>query len=174
MTPVTEIMGGPDYRRARVLRGTFNLAVRSGLNKSPPVGVYSRFMKMLLSFVVGAVSICAQDWTPRRIVAITDYLPLARLARIYGDVEIRCSLDANGSVLRAEVLSGHPVLKEQARQNALLWRFQNAGGAPGSNAVTLKYQYRLEGVPQDRAHTVFTVDLPNTIQIIAPLARVNP
>ena len=128
---------------------------------------------MLLSFAVGAVSICAQDWAPSRIVAITDYLPLARQAQISGDVEIKCYLDATGSVIRAESLSGHPLLKEQARKNARLWKFKRAG-AQGSNTVTLKYQYRLEGVPQDRAPTAFAVDLPDRIQIVSSAAPLNP
>ena len=130
-------------------------------------------MRMLVSFVISAVSLFAQDWTPKRIVAITDYVPLARQARISGDVEIKCSLDTNGSVLSAEALSGHPLLRDQARQNALLWKFQRAG-TQGNNTVTLKYRYRLEGELQNRAHTVFVVDLPSTIDIIAPVAWVNP
>jgi hypothetical protein len=69
-------------------------------------------------------------------------------------------------------------LKEQARQNALLWKFQGTE-TKTSNTVTLKYQHRLDGELQDRARTgartVFVVDLPNTIQIIAPaVVYVNP
>jgi len=67
--------------------------------------------------------------------------------------------------------------EEQARKNALLWKFQRTGPQV-SNTVTLNYQYRLDGELQDHArtgaHSVFFVDLPNTIQIIAPLAWMNP
>jgi len=126
---------------------------------------------------MGAIAVFGQDWTPSRIVAIADYVPLARQARIYGDVQVKCFLDTDGSVLRAEVLSGHPLLREQARKNAILWKFRRTGSQE-SNTVTLNYQYRLEGELQDQArtgaHTVFFVDLPNTIQIIAPVAWVNP
>jgi TonB family protein len=126
---------------------------------------------------MGTISVFGQDWTPKRIVAIADYVPIARTARISGDVQVKCFLDADGPVLRAEVLSGHPLLREQARKNALLWKFQRTG-PKASNTVTLNYQYRLEGELQDQArmgaHTVFFVDLPNTIQIIAPVAWVNP
>ena len=87
---------------------------------------------------------------------------------------MKCFLNANGLVLRAEAASGHPLLKEQARQNALLWTFQNNAAQP-TNTVTLKYLYRLEGESEDqRGHTVFIVDLPNTIQIVAPVAFLNP
>jgi TonB family protein len=129
-------------------------------------------MKMIAVWLnAAALSLCAQDWVPKRIVAITDYVTFARYARIEGDVEIKCFLDADGSVIRAEVVSGHPILKEQARQNALLWKFQRATKGE-NNTVTLKY--RLQGEPQDRGHTTFVVDLPKTIQITAPFAPVNP
>ena len=134
-------------------------------------------MRAFLYIVLGTMCAFGQDWTPKRIVAIADYVPLARQARIYGDVQVKCFLDADGSVLRAEVLSGHPLLREQARKNALLWKFQRTG-PKASNTVTLNYQYRLEGELQDQArtgaHTVFFVDLPNTIQIIAPVAWMMP
>lgn len=126
---------------------------------------------------MGAISVFAQDWRPKRIVAIADYVPLAQQARISGDVQVKCFLDTDGSVLRAEVLSGHPLLREQARKNALLWKFQRTT-PQAANTVTLKYQYRLEGELQDQAyrgaHTVFFVDLPDAIHIIAPIAWVNP
>jgi Gram-negative bacterial TonB protein C-terminal len=134
-------------------------------------------MRTFLCFVICTLSLFAQDWTPRRIVAITDYVPLARQARISGDVQVKCFLDADGSVLHAEALSGHQLLREQARKNALLWKFQKTGPQTG-RTVTLNYQYRLEGELQDQAragaHTVFFVDLPDTIHIVAPVAWVNP
>jgi hypothetical protein len=124
--------------------------------------------------VAAALPLCAQDWVPKRIVAITDYVPLARQARIAGEVEIRCFLDANGSVTRAEGVTGHPLLKEQARQNALLWKFQRSTTRGENNSVILKYSYRLEGESQDRGRTVFVVDLPNAIQIVAPELMYTP
>jgi TonB family protein len=129
-------------------------------------------MRLICCVVACATALQAQDWTPRRIVAITDYVPLARQARIAGDVQIKCTLRADGSVNNAEVLSGHPLLKEDARQNALLWRFQRSSAQVTSNTVILKYQYRLEGNPGSR--TVFMVDLPDVIQIISPLPVLNP
>jgi hypothetical protein len=129
---------------------------------------------MLAIWLIAALPVCAQDWTPKRIVAITDYPRLAQFGRIYGDVEIRCYLDADGAVTRTEALKGHPLLAEPARQNAMLWKFQRTGSLGENKTITLKYQYRLEGEPQDRAHTVFLVDLPNMIQIIAPVPMMNP
>jgi hypothetical protein len=52
--------------------------------------------------------------------------------------------------------------------------FSGPGRLGRTNTVTLKYQYRLAGELQDRADTAFLVDLPNTIQIIAPVPMMNP
>ena len=130
-------------------------------------------MRILVCCLLLSAALCAQDWTPARIVAITDYAHLAALAQISGNVDVECTIDGNGSVVRAEALSGHPLLKEQARQNALLWKFKKSG-AGESNKVTLKYQYRLKGDTEPGPHTEFAVDLPNTIEIVAPVAQFMP
>src|SRR5690242_3270368 len=106
-------------------------------------------MRLICCVAVCALALCGcgKDWTPKRIVAITDYVALARQARIAGDVEIKCTLAPDGSVTSAEVVSGHPLLGEQARQNAMLWKFQRSSEQGTDNTVILKYQYRLEGNP---------------------------
>jgi TonB family protein len=128
---------------------------------------------LALWLVTSALPLCAQDWTPKRIVAITEYAPLAQQARIQGDVEIECFLGANGDVTRAEAIKGHPLFQEQARQNALLWKFQRTGPSGENNTVTLKYQYRLEGELKYKPRTSFLVDLPNTIQVVASFSMVD-
>lgn len=132
-------------------------------------------MKIIEAWLIAAaLPLCAQEWVPKRIVAITDYVPLARQAQIAGEVEVRCLVDAHGSVTRADAVTGHQLLKEQARQNALLWKFQRTATQGENNTVTLKYLYRLEGELQDPYRTVIVVDLPNTIQIIAPPSQFTP
>jgi TonB family protein len=46
------------------------------------------------------------------------YPPLARQARIAGDVKIQLRIQRNGSVDSAEVISGHPMLKQAALESA--------------------------------------------------------
>lgn len=130
----------------------------------------------MLMFVLVASSLFAQDWVPTRIVAITRYFPLAAMARVSGDVVVKCVLDKDGSVMSAEVVSGPSLLKEQARTNALLWKFKRSplADATNDNSVTLIYQYRLDGERPDNRLTSFSVDLPNTVHIIAPVAYVMP
>jgi TonB family protein len=52
------------------------------------------------------------------------YLPLARQARITGDVKVRVLIRKDGSVESAEVISGHPMLKEAALDSAQKSQFE--------------------------------------------------
>ena len=104
------------------------------------------------------------------IVAITDYPRLAWIAQASGDVVVRCLLNKDGSVAKAEVLSGHGLLKEKTEQNAILWRFRlnSSRKMKREEFVTMTYRYRLEGDRKDNPHASFSVDLPNTVHVVAP------
>jgi TonB family protein len=127
--------------------------------------------RLLLMIALAASGLCAQDWVPTHIVAITEYPRLAWIAQVTGDVIIRCSLNKDGSVAKADVVSGPPLLGQQALQNAIIWKFQR--DPPKKNQtqgfVTLTYQYRLEGGPKDAPHASFVVDLPGIIHVVAPI-----
>jgi TonB family protein len=61
--------------------------------------------------------------TPQAGVVLTKlsppiYPPLARQARIMGDVKLKLSIRPDGSVESAEVVSGHPLLKQAALESA--------------------------------------------------------
>ena len=103
--------------------------------------------------VLLALSVWAQDWTPSRIVAITEYPPLPRSARIQGVVEVKCTLDSNGNVTAADVISGHKLLTGPARENALRWRFERVSKEGQGSSVILKYAFLLEGELQDGKKT---------------------
>jgi TonB family protein len=125
-------------------------------------------LKLIAGVFLVAFSTCAQDWTPSRIVAITEYPDLASRLRITGEVEIKCTLDSGGSVTKAEIVSGNQWLRDAARENALLWKFKFQGDAPQSNSVTLTYIFTIGDQAKRDNHTDFLVDLPNTIRIITP------
>jgi TonB family protein len=124
-------------------------------------------IKALAWLLLAALPALAQGWTPIHIVAIAEYPPLARVARVYGTVEIKCVLDNNGSVVKAEAVSGPPLLQEQARQNALLWRFDKTSPDEKGDTITLKYIYSFEGEADARSTAATTIDLPDTIRVVA-------
>jgi TonB family protein len=130
---------------------------------------------LALGLTAAVSGLHTQDWVPTRIVAITEDVPLAARARISGDVLIRCLLATDGSVLRADVLSGKQLLAAQAKENAVQWKFRrNKPEKNRDNSITLTYRYRLEGDSQNRVKTSFTVDLPDAITIIASAIYLQP
>ena len=71
------------------------------------------------------------------------YPPLARQARIYGDVIIDAVIDVNGNVVEMQVISGHPLLVPAALQALRQWKYQptilNDEPVPVKLLVTLKF-----------------------------------
>src|SRR3974377_1821518 len=52
------------------------------------------------------------------------YPPIARLAKIQGEVKIDFNLNSNGEVIRATAVSGHPMLKPAAAETGKTWGFE--------------------------------------------------
>jgi hypothetical protein len=115
-------------------------------------------------------SLWAQPIVPVRVVGITRYLPIARLAAVQGDVEVRCVLDGVGAVIKCEAISGHPLLTRQAKANAREWRFRGTGEA----TTTLVYSYRLAGKPTEHDETRFVFEMPNHVYVTSTFAQLNP
>ena len=130
-------------------------------------------MRAAILFAITALAALAQDWTPSKIVAITEYPRIPKLARIEGTVEVKCTVDSSGTVTAAEALSGHRLLQEPARQNALQWKFQRGSTGVAGNSVTLRYDFLLDGKLQDDTRTAFVFEVPNRIQIIAPVEYIR-
>src|SRR5215471_1631402 len=55
------------------------------------------------------------------------YPPIAKSARLEGAVTVLVDVDAEGNVLSAEVVSGHPLLRDAAITAARQWKFKPAG-----------------------------------------------
>jgi protein TonB len=74
------------------------------------------------------------------------YLDFARQARIQGPVVLMMTVDEQGRPIQVQVLEGHAVFHEAAKQAARQWRFEPArmNGQPVSAAfrLTLKFSLR--------------------------------
>lgn len=116
----------------------------------------SRSVNVLcFALAVFCIRMAAQTEPTLIAVNIPKYPPLARAARIAGEVKLTFTLPANGKQpANVEVVSGHPMLKEAAIDNVKTWKFENR------NSVDRKYEttfrYRLSGleVPFPKAATV--------------------
>ncbi len=80
------------------------------------------------------------DWEPTEVVGLV-YPRAARSARITGVVVVRLSLDSQGVVTAATILSGHPVLAKAAKENAGRWKFKDSQQSPTSGDPILVYHF---------------------------------
>ena len=69
------------------------------------------------------------------------YPPLARQARIMGDVVIQIGVRPDGSVASAEVISGHPMLRQAALDSARKSTFLRQEGSGGITSYSLTYTF---------------------------------
>jgi TonB family protein len=81
------------------------------------------------------------------------YPPLARQAEIAGDVVIRLMIGQDGTVLSAEVVTGHPVLKQAALDSAKKSEFEchGCGSSGASYSLTYTFAFYPDGVCREHA-----------------------
>ena len=81
------------------------------------------------------------------------YPPIAVAARVTGAVSVRVHIDAQGTVVSAEVIDGPQLLKLGAADTAKLWKFESEA-AVNDRTATLKFVYILLAETADAAYDV--------------------
>ena len=126
--------------------------------------------RLLKTAAVGLMLVChalAGEWFAVQIPSPT-YPLLANQAGIEGLVRLKLTLDGSGAVLRAEVLSGPPVLARSARDNAVLWKFATpCPDGKTSQTIEFTYDFRLEGEVDARPRTRFHYEHPYRAIVIS-------
>ncbi len=79
-----------------------------------------------------------------------DYPPVARAAHIEGHVLIKAIVGTDGSVVQAQIISGHPMLSREALLSVSKWRYQPVlrDGSPVEVATTVTVEFKLSDQPQ--------------------------
>jgi len=74
-----------------------------------------------------------------------EYPPLAKAARVSGNVEVEITIDQEGRVISARAVSGHPLLKDSATAASKQWRFdpKRLSQTPTALAGTLTFVFDL-------------------------------
>ena len=96
----------------------------------------------LAVYLVGALTIRAQE-SAQPLPDVTEhseirYVPLARQARIQGQVHLRITTDGH-AVTDVMVKDGHPLLAQAAVENVRTWKFVEH--TPGTFDVTFKFHF---------------------------------
>jgi len=125
---------------------------------------------LLLALLVMTVTPQTQPRFPIHIESFA-YPPLARMARIGGDVVMMALIDPEGHVSVPVLPPGHPLLVRAAEENIRTWRFQS--GPESELKVT--YRFKVEGASTyNPPSTVCKFDFPDVVTIITQPAASNP
>ena len=143
-----------------------NTTFHSALN-----GIQYWLMRSPLLVVALVAGGCfAQDaWQVQRLVALTRYPSLARLAFIQATVELRCSIADDGTVNQCRVSSGHPLLNGTAIENIKRWTFRRGPEAKtATSEITMIYSFALAGAAaRGDPTTEFSFEFPNHVKFVS-------
>jgi TonB family protein len=119
-----------------------------------------------------ATSCFGQTLCPKHIETPI-YPPLARVARIQGNVTLKVTIDANGNVYNVEVADdpahqAREMLVQSASNNMMRWTFEKPPAAPFIQLVV--YQYKFDrSLPANNNNPITQVhiDLPDRVTVLA-------
>ena len=78
------------------------------------------------------------------------YPPIARSARVQGDVTLKVAIDKGGKVQKADVVSGSALLSKYAAEDIKTWQFDTAlRGEPETATVVVTYRFRIDESMED-------------------------
>jgi TonB family protein len=124
---------------------------------------------LLIALLLLTVSPQTQPRFPIHVESLI-YPPLARNARIQGDVVLVAYIGADGSVSIPIRKSGHPLLLQVAEDNLKKWKFQ-----PGeSQEMEITYHFKLREPPSYDPPTECAFDLPDSVTVSAQVPTVQP
>jgi TonB family protein len=92
-------------------------------------GMNPMFLRTIFALTVFAIHAMAGDGAQpvRTAAALPFYPPLARQARVQGEVVVRMTVTPDGKPTGVEAVSGNPVLERSAVENVQTWAFQPPG-----------------------------------------------
>src|SRR5687767_5814221 len=81
------------------------------------------------------------------------YPPMARAARVSGEVVAEATVDSGGAVTSVSIVKGHDLLNGAAEKAASRWKFSPLGRGAKNRKVRLIFQFTLipanKGTPDD-------------------------
>ncbi|HNH84134.1 MAG TPA: M56 family metallopeptidase [Acidobacteriota bacterium] len=90
--------------------------------------------------------------TPQAIKKVQPvYPPLARSARVQGDVTVETTVSETGDVISARAVSGHALLQQAALTAARQWKFEPAvyNGQPAKFVSQINFEFKLPTQEED-------------------------
>jgi TonB family protein len=126
-----------------------------------------RTLLLLLFFAVAHGSADAQTLVHAEF---PKYPPLARSARIEGQVRVKLTIGTDGKVVSANAISGPKMLHKSVEESASKWIYA-ASSAEG--ATEIKFNFQLGGEPVASACATISFDPPARVQVRSNPPQVN-
>jgi TonB family protein len=117
---------------------------------------------LLIALLLLTVSPQTQPRFPIHVKSLI-YPPLARQARIQGDVVLIAQIGSDGSVSIPILKSGHPLLLQVAEDNLKKWKFQSGE----SQEMEITYHFKLREQSSGSTQTDCSFDLPDSVTILS-------
>jgi TonB family protein len=135
--------------------------------------VTSTVSLLVCMIVIPLLGSDSATWRVRRLHSM-GYPEEALRLGVSGTVLVRCELSGDGSVFRANVLSGQKLLATPAVRNAGTWTFARVKGG-ADFVVTLTYVFEIvdSRLAADNFHTQFVFEYPSTVLVNAGVRDVR-
>lgn len=79
---------------------------------------------------------------PSVVAAVAPILPpIARQARVEGEIKVEVKIDEKGNVQSTKVISGHPLVKTASETAAKKWKFSPLGQEPSMRTLELTFSF---------------------------------
>ena len=101
-----------------------------------------------------------------------NYNPVARGARLQGDVPLALTIDAEGKVEKVVVIqtAANPLLQKEATKNIKGWTFEPGG----KREFTITYEFRLEEPEIDGpSPSTMAVDFPSRVRVTSNFRTIS-
>jgi TonB family protein len=95
------------------------------------------------------------------------YPPLARQARIQGDVEVTVRVRLDGSVEAAAIASGHPMLKQAALESAQNSQYECRRCSEAGMSYSMVYTFRIATEYSNQPQTTSVTQSQNHVTVVA-------
>jgi hypothetical protein len=118
----------------------------------------------LLALTALTAHALADVWTPERIVGL-EYPSFAVVNNLEGVVTITCYMANDGSVSRAEAVSGRAQLASIAIRNAMQWRFRRVDS--GEATYILVYRFQIVRPSRGTSPLGFRFIMPGEVLVTA-------
>ncbi len=134
--------------------------LQQAMNLQPDNPRWQQAMNLSKKLASGQIALSASPVGPQRIGgAVMEanlikkvqpvYPPLAQSARVQGTVEFTATIDETGHVVNLQLVRGHPLLVNAAKEAALQWTYRPTllNGQPVAVITTLDIDFTLPAVP---------------------------